>query len=96
MDTPKTLKELLTQEYGAPGSKARDEFDAESKAFMIGELIKEERRKAKLTQAELAQRIGTQKSYISRLENGKSDIQLSTFFKIIEEGFGRKVVISIG
>ena len=94
MAAPTTFEELLNQKYGKPGTKKRDEFDAESRAFMVGELIKEERRKAKLTQEELANKIGTKKSYISRLENGKIDIQLSTLFRIIEEGLGRKVSIS--
>lgn len=96
MKTPTTFEELLDQKYGKPGSEAREQFEAESRAFMIGELIKDERRKAKLTQEELAEKVGTKKSYISRLENGKIDIQLSTFFRIIEEGLGRKVSISIG
>ena len=95
MATPKTFEELLEQKYGKPGEAARDQFDQESRAFMLSELIKEERRKAKITQAELADRIGTKKSYISRLENGKIDIQVSTLFRIIEEGLGKKIHISI-
>jgi HTH-type transcriptional regulator/antitoxin HipB len=89
------FEKLLVQKYGKVGSPAREEFDAKSRAFRVGELIKEERKKAKITQEELSNRIGTKKSYISRLENGKSDIQLSTFFRIIEEGLGKKVTISI-
>lgn len=95
MEQIKNFEELLTRKYGKAGTPTRDAFDQKSRAYMIGELIKEERRKAKLTQEELAERIGTKKSYISRLENGKSDIQLSTFFRIIEEGLGKKVKISI-
>ncbi|MFK7970174.1 MAG: helix-turn-helix domain-containing protein [Bacteroidia bacterium] len=94
MATPTTFEELLTQKYGEPGTPSREEFDIASRSFMLGELIKEERRKAKLTQEQLANKIGTKKSYISRLENGKIDIQFSTLFRIIEEGLGRKVNIS--
>ena len=94
MKAPQTFDELLDQKYGKAGSEVREKFELESRAFMIGELIKEERKKAKLTQEELASKVGTKKSYISRLENGKIDIQVSTFFRIIEEGLGRKVTIS--
>ncbi len=87
----KTFEDLLLSKYGKPGTKNRDEFDAKSKAFMIGELIKETRRKYNITQEELALKTGTKKSYISRIENGKSDIQLSTLFRIFEEGLGKSL-----
>ena len=58
-------------------------------------MLKEARKEANITQEELAQRIGTKKSYISRLENGKVDIQLSTLFRIFETGLGRKIYFSI-
>jgi ribosome-binding protein aMBF1 (putative translation factor) len=91
----RTFDELLDIKYGKPGSPAREEFEEKSVAFMVGEMIKEARKKAKLTQDDLAERIGTKKSYISRIENGKIDIQLSTLFKIFEEGFGKKLGISV-
>jgi len=87
----KTFEDLLLSKYGKPGTDKRNEFDAKSKAFMIGELIKETRRKSRVTQAELALKIGTKKSYISRVENGKSDIQLSTLFRLFEEGLGKSL-----
>jgi DNA-binding XRE family transcriptional regulator len=90
-----TFDELLDIKYGKLGSPARDEFEQNSKAFIIGELIKEARKHAHLTQDDLADKIGTKKSYISRIENGKIDIQLSTLFKIFEEGLGRKLGITI-
>ena len=58
-------------------------------------MLKEARKEAKITQEQLAERIGTKKSYISRLENGKADIQLSTLFKIFEIGLGRKIQLTI-
>ena len=90
-----TFDELLDIKYGKLGTPARDEFEQNSKAFIIGELIKEARKHAHLTQDDLADKIGTKKSYISRIENGKIDIQLSTLFKIFEEGLGRKLGITI-
>jgi HTH-type transcriptional regulator / antitoxin HipB len=90
-----TFDELLDIKYGKPGTQAREVFEEKAIAFMVGEMIKEARKKAKLTQDGLAERIGTKKSYISRIENGKIDIQLSTLFKIFEEGFGKKLGISV-
>ena len=66
-----------------------------AKAFVVGEMIKEERKKAHLTQDDLAKKTGTKKSYISRLENGKIDIQISTLFKIFGEGLGKKLGLTI-
>jgi len=87
--------ELLDIKYGNLGTEKRDEFEAKAKAFIIGEMIKEERKKAHLSQEELAKKTGTKKSYISRLENGKIDIQISTLFKIFEEGLGKKLRLTI-
>ena len=63
-------------------------------AFILAERLKEERRNAGLTQEQLAAKIGTKKSYISRIENGKTDVQLSTLFKIFQ-GLGKRVSITI-
>ena len=90
-----TLKEHLDKQYGKKGSKKRTKFEADSIAFRLGEMLKEERKKAKLTQEELAEKVGTKKTYISRIEAGKSDIQISTFYKLIEVGLSKRLTISI-
>ena len=87
----KTFDELLDIKYGKPGTSKRDEFETKAKAFVVGEMIKDARKEAHITQEELARKTGTKKSYISRVENGKIDIQVSTLFKIFEEGLGRKI-----
>lgn len=89
-----TFDELLEAEYGRIGTQERDEFEIESNAFCLAETLKEERLKAGLTQQQLAEKIGTKKTYISRLENGKSDVQLSTLYRIFE-GLGKRVALSI-
>lgn len=89
-----TFNEILDCEYGKPGTPERDKFEREAEAFVLAERMKEERKKAGLTQEQLAARIGTKKSYISRLENGKADVQLSTLFKIFQ-GLGKRVSVSI-
>ena len=58
-------------------------------------MLKEARKEANLTQEELAQKTGTKKSYISRIERGLSDIQVSTYHKLIETGIGKQLYISI-
>ncbi len=87
----KTFDELLDIKYGKLGEPKRDEFELKAKAFVVGEMIREARKEAHMTQEELALKTGTKKSYISRLENGKIDIQISTLFKIFEEGLGKKL-----
>ena len=89
-----TLDELLDVEYGLKGTPERERFDDETQAFCLAETLKEERLRAGLTQEQLAEKIGTKKTYISRIENGKADIQLSTLFRIFE-GLGRRVSLTI-
>jgi ribosome-binding protein aMBF1 (putative translation factor) len=90
-----TFDEHLDKRYGPIGSSKRTEFEIKAKAFAIGEVIKEERRLASMTQQQLADKTGTKKSFISRIENGHSDIQLSTLYKLLEYGLGRKITLKI-
>ena len=88
------LDELLDVDFGKEGTLSREEFDKETEAFCLAQTLREERLRAGLTQQQLAEKIGTKKTYISRLENGKADVQLSTLFRIFE-GLGRRVCLSI-
>lgn len=90
-----TFDEHLEKRYGPIGTKERIEFEIKAKSFAIGEIIREERRQANMTQEALAQKTETRKSFISRIENGHSDIQLSTLFRLIELGFGKQVNLNI-
>ena len=85
----------LDKKYGIRGTATRSEFEMKAQTFILGELLKEEREKANLTQAEMAEKTGTKKSYISRIENGRADIQLSTLYRLIEQGLSRKLELSI-
>ena len=91
----KTFDELLDIKYGKIGSSTRDEYEAKANYFVISEMLKEARKEAHITQEQLANKIGTKKSYISRLENGKADIQVSTLYKIFETGLGRKIRLTL-
>jgi len=85
----------LDEKYGSVGTATRTEYESRVQAFVIGELLKEERMKAHLTQEALAEKTGTKKSYISRIENGRADIQLSTLYKLIEQGLNRELELFI-
>jgi len=92
----RTFDELLDIKYGKIGNSKRDKFEEKAQYFVISEMLKEARKEAHMTQDELAEKVGTKKSYISRLENGKCDIQLSTLYRIFEHGLGRPINLLIG
>ncbi len=88
------IENLITEDFGQIGTSERDAFEMECDAFIIGEQLKDERLKAGLTQEELADKIGTKKSFISRVEKGRADIQLSTLVKVFR-GLGRQVCVKV-
>jgi HTH-type transcriptional regulator / antitoxin HipB len=92
----KTFDELLDNKYGKIGEKKRDTFEEKAQYFVISEMLKEARKDANMTQEQLADKVGTKKSYISRLENGKCDIQLSTLYRIFEFGLGKRINLLFG
>lgn len=83
-----TFDEILDRKYGKPGSEKREKWEQEFEIFRLGVLLEEARIKLGMTQEELAQKCGTNKSYISRIENNASDIRLSTLMRIIQQGLG--------
>ena len=90
----KTFDELLDAKYGVRGTAERERFEAEAEAFCLAECLKEQRRLAGLTQEQLAAKIGTKKSYISKIENGHADVQLSTLFRIFN-GLGKRISLTV-
>lgn len=87
----KTFDELVEHEHGKIGTESRNEYEEKAQMFIISEMLKEARREAKLTQQQLAEKTGTKKSYISRIENAKGNIQLSTLIRIFETGLNKKI-----
>ena len=77
-----TTNELLDQKYGKDGTPERDELNARAIAWYYGSLLRDRRRALKLTQRQVAEKIGREQTYIARVEHGKADIQLSSFFRI--------------
>ena len=85
----------LDLQYGKRGTAEREKFEEGFEAFKLGVMIQELRKDLGLTQDQLAKRCGTTKTYISRIENDASDIRLSTLMRIIREGFGKKLKLSV-
>ena len=77
-----TTNKMLDDKYGTYGTVTRNEFDEQSLAWFYGNMLKERRKELKLTQKEVAEKLGRDQSYIARVERGKADIQLSSFFRI--------------
>ena len=79
----KSYDVVLDERYGTVGSPEREAFRKEAYAYYMGQVIREARREEKITQSELGKRIGANKSYISRIENGLIDPTISTIYSII-------------
>jgi len=90
-----TLEQFKDKHYGRRGTAKRDELEAGYENFRIGALIYEARIEKGLTQEELAEKVGTTKSYISKIENNVKEVRLSTLQKIVELGFGGQLQLSI-
>ncbi|RZK27779.1 MAG: XRE family transcriptional regulator [Hymenobacter sp.] len=85
----------LNEQYGERGTTAREEFEEGFEAFRLGVMLQELRKENGLTQAQLAEKCGTTKTYISRIENDASNIRLSTLMRIIWEGLGGHLKLSV-
>ena len=90
-----TLEEFKEKNYGKRGTKERDELEAGYETFKIGALIQDRRLEMGMTQEQLAQKVGTTKSYISKIENNIKEARISTLQKIIELGFGGRLELNI-
>lgn len=90
-----TLEQFKDKHYGKRGTARRDDLEAGYECFRIGALIHEARLEKGLTQQELAEKVGTTKSYISKLENNVKEVRLSTLQKIVELGLGGQLELSI-
>jgi HTH-type transcriptional regulator / antitoxin HipB len=94
-DKLSSFTDHLDAQYGKRGTAARERYEEEFEAFKLGVMIQELRKEQGLTQEQLAEKCGTTKNYISRIENNASDIRLSTLMRIIREGFGRRLNLSV-
>jgi HTH-type transcriptional regulator/antitoxin HipB len=91
----KTLDNLIEEEYGTIGSSKRDKFEEGYESFKVGFLIQQARIEKGLTQQELAEKCGTNKGYISKIENNLKEVRISTLQKIVKIGLGGNLELSI-
>jgi len=96
--TPKKLTsfaEHLDKQYGESETTAREKYEEGFEAFKLGVMLQELRKEQGLTQEQLAEKCGTTKTYISRIENDASDIRLSTLMRIVREGLGGHLKLTV-
>lgn len=90
-----SFEDHLDQEYGKKGLPTREKYEQEFEAFKLGVMLQELRKQRGMTQQDLADKCGTTKNYISRIENDASDIRLSTLMRIIQEGLGAHLRLTV-
>ena len=90
-----SLEQLKQKYYGKEGSRKRNDFDKGYEEFKLGFMIRDARIKSGLTQQELADKVGTTKSYISKIENNIKEVRISTLKKIVEFGLGGNLELKI-
>ena len=77
-----SASELLNNKYGKRGTPERDEFEKEAIAYYYGEILKDKRKELKLTQENLAEKVGLKRSYIAKIEKGETDLQISSLVRL--------------
>ena len=85
----------LDKQYGKLGTPMRENYEEGFETFKLGAMLHDLRKEQGLTQGQLAEKCGTTKTYISRIENNASDIRLSTLMRIIREGLGGHLKLSV-
>jgi DNA-binding XRE family transcriptional regulator len=90
-----TLEAFKEKNYGKRGTKKREELEAGYENFKMGALIHDTRIEMGMTQEQLAVKVGTTKSYISKIENNMKEARISTLQRIVELGFGGQLELSI-
>lgn len=90
-----TLEDFKERHFGKVGTTKRDELDAGYENFRIGAMLQDARLEKGLTQEQLAEKVGTTKSYISKIENNIKEVRLSTLRKIVELGLGGELQLNI-
>jgi DNA-binding XRE family transcriptional regulator len=76
--------DVLDSKYGKVGTPEREAFRREAYSYCMGQVIRDARKTEKITQAELADRIGADKAYVSKIEKGVIEPGVGTFYRVIE------------
>jgi len=90
-----SFSDHLDTQYGKLGTPEREKYEEGFEAFKLGVMLKQLREDQGMTQEQLAEKCGTTKTYISRIENSASDIRLSTVMRIFREGLGKHLMLSV-
>jgi len=91
----KSLDQFIEDQYGNRGTSKREKFEKGYEEFKLGVLLQQARLEKGLTQEQLAEKTGTNKGYISKIENNIKEARLSTLQRIIEVGLGGKLELAI-
>jgi len=91
----KSLDQFVEEQYGKKENSKRDKFEKGFESFKLGFLIQQARLKKGMTQEELSDKCGTNKGYISKIENNLKEVRISTLQKIVELGLGGHLELSI-
>ena len=89
------FQDHIDKEYGKRGTAKREKYEQGFESFKLGVMLQDLRKQKNLTQEQLAAKCGTTKTYISRIENDASDIRLSTLMRIIQEGLGAHLKLTV-
>lgn len=93
MDKSRKAKDIIAERYGKESTEQREQFRREAFAYYFGEIIKNRRKELKMTQENLAEKVGKKRPYISRIENGE-DIRLSNF-ALLANALGLSIEITV-
>ena len=91
----KSLDQFIDEQYGKKDTSKRKKFDKGYESFKLGFMIQQARLEKGMTQEELAEKCGTNKGYISKIENDIKEVRISTLQKIVELGLGGQLQLSI-
>ncbi len=91
----KSLDQFVDEQYGIKGTTKREKFEKGFESFKLGVMIQQARLEKGMTQEQLALKCGTNKGYISRIENNLKEVRISTLQKIVEFGLGGHLDLSI-
>lgn len=88
-----TFEEVKDELIGKKGTPDRDSYEAELQSFLVGDAIKQARKKRNLTQEALAERIGVQRAQVSRIESGRN-LTVSTIARVFN-AMGMKATLNV-
>jgi len=86
---------MIVKHYGEKGTRKRVESDKGFENFKIGVMLQQARLKKGMTQEQLAKKVGTTKSYISKIENDVKEVRISSLERIVEIGLGGKLELKL-